>query len=175
MPASAAARATFTSGTAAPTRSREPVLDRDVAEAPAQANNHALDAAVAHEKIRAEPDHGDGNIRRGVAQEISEVRLVGRRIEHLGGSAHPEPGEVLERRVGLQLAAKLGKARKQPVFEVGPAQGRPRSPSRLGKAFIQSVMVPAPSPTTRSPDCATEATASARLASSSTVITCGWP
>ena len=33
MPASAAARATFTSGTAAPARSRESLLDLDVAEA----------------------------------------------------------------------------------------------------------------------------------------------
>ena len=51
MPASAAARATFTSGTAAPARSREPSLDLDVAEALPQTDHHAANAAVAHEQI----------------------------------------------------------------------------------------------------------------------------
>ena len=38
------------------------VLDLDVAKAPAQANDHALDAAVAHQQIGAEADHGDGDV-----------------------------------------------------------------------------------------------------------------
>jgi hypothetical protein len=152
------------------------LLDLDLAEALAEADDHALDAAVAHEKVRAEPNHGDGDVRRRLTQKISEVFLVGRGIEHSRGSAHPEPGEVLKRGIGFQLAAKLGKARDQPVFEIDPAHARPPcSASRFGRAFIQSVMVPAPRPTTRSPDCTTEAIASTRVASSSTVITFAWP
>ncbi len=73
------------------------LLDLDVAEAAAQANDHALDAAVAHQQIRAEADHGDGNAGGQLLQEISEVGLVGGRIEHFRRTAHPEPGVVLER------------------------------------------------------------------------------
>ena len=89
MPASAAARATFTSGTAAPARSLRAVLDLDLAEAAAEPDHHAFDAAVAHEQIRAEPDDGDGNVGRRRLQEISEVGFVGRRIEHFRGAARP--------------------------------------------------------------------------------------
>src|SRR5262245_45021538 len=153
------------------------LLDLDLAEALAEADDDALDAAVAHEQIRAEPDHGDGDVGGRLPHEISEVLFVGRGIEHLCRTTHPEPSEVLERGFGFQLAAKLGQARGEPVFEIDSAHARPPcAASRFGRAFIQSVMVPAPRPTTRSPDCATEATASTRAASSSTVITlaCPW-
>ena len=172
MPASAAARATFTSGTAAPTRSSMAVLDLDLAEAAAETDHHALDAAVAHEKIRAEANDGDGNVGRRPLQEISEVGFVGGRIEHLGRAARPEPGEVLERRLGLQPAAQLGQAGDRAGSRDPPVQARPLCCSSFfGKALIQSVMVPAPRPTTTSPDLATEAMVSTKASSSSTVST----
>src|SRR4030042_980657 len=79
-----------------------------------------------------------------------------------------EPGEVLEQRLGLQPSAELRQARDKPAFKVGPVQARPLCCSRFfGRALIQSVMVPAPRPTTRSPDLATEAMVSSRVSSSS--------
>jgi len=95
-----------------------PLLDRDLAEASPQANDHALDAAVTHKKIRAQADDGDGNVGGRALHEICEVGFVGRRIENFGRSARSEPGEVLERRAGFQLAAQLRQARDQPAFEV---------------------------------------------------------
>ena len=89
MPASAAARATFTSGTAAPARSLRAVLDLDLAEAAAEPDHHAFDAAVAHQQVGAEPDDGDGNVGRRRLQEIGKVGFVGRRIEHFRGAARP--------------------------------------------------------------------------------------
>ena len=89
MPASAAARATFTSGTAVPARSLRAVLDLDLAEAAAEPDHHAFDAAVAHEQVRAEPDDGDGNVGRRRRQEIGEVGFVGRRIQHFAPGRRP--------------------------------------------------------------------------------------
>ena len=115
MPASAAARATFTSGTAAPARSREFVLDLDVAETAAEPYHHATNAAVAHEQIGAEPDDGDWDLGRRIRHEIREVGLVGGRIEDLGRAADAEPGEIGEHGAGLQLAAQLRKLRGELV------------------------------------------------------------
>ena len=55
MPASCAARATFTSGTAAPARDALAVLDRDLAEAAAEPDHDARHAAVAHDQVGAGP------------------------------------------------------------------------------------------------------------------------
>ena len=118
MPASAAARATFTSGTAAPARSREPVLDLDVAEALPQADHHAADAAVAHEQIGAKPDDGDGDVRRRVRHEVGKIGLVCGRIENLGGTADAEPSDIGEHGAGLELAAQLRELRSEIAGEV---------------------------------------------------------
>ena len=61
MPASCAARATFTSGTAVPARDAM-ALDLDVVEAAAEPDHHARNAAVAHDQVGAEADHRDRNI-----------------------------------------------------------------------------------------------------------------
>src|SRR4029079_9272715 len=117
----------------------------------------------------------DGNVGRCRLQEIGKVGFVGRRIQHFRGAPGPEPGEVLERRLGLQPPANLGQAGNQPAFERSPVQPRPPCASLFGRAFIQSVMVPAPRPTTRSPGLTTEAMVSTSPCSSSTVSTFGWP
>ena len=152
------------------------VLDGDLAEAAPEPDHHALDAAVAHEKIRAEANDGDGNAGGGHLQKIGKVRCIGGSVKHLRRTARSEPGEVLERRLGLQPAAELGQACGQPALEIPPVQARPLCCSSFfGKAFIQSVMVPAPRPTTTSPGLATEAMVSTSASSSSTVSTLGWP
>ena len=48
---------------------------------------------------------------RRVRQEISEVGLVGRRIENLGRTADAEPGEIGKHGAGLELAAQLRELR----------------------------------------------------------------
>ena len=58
-------------------------------------------------------------------QEISEVGFVGGRVEHFRRTADAKPGEIVEQRLGLQPAAKLGQARDKPAFKVGPVQARP--------------------------------------------------
>src|SRR5262249_4255627 len=135
----------------------------------------ALDATVADQQVRAEANDGNRNIERRLAQEISEVGFVGRRIENFGRTTCPEPGEIGESSFGFQLAAQLRQARGELCHESIPVHAWLLVSSLFGSAFIQSVMVPAPSPTTRSPSFATEATVSTRVSSSSTVSTCGWP
>src|SRR5262249_6757680 len=52
------------------------ILDLDVAEAAAEPHDDARDAAVAHDQVGTEPNHGDRNIGGQTHQQIAEVRLV---------------------------------------------------------------------------------------------------
>src|SRR4029450_12515678 len=134
------------------------VLGSDLAETAPEPDHDAFDAAVAHKKIGAEPDDRYGNGGGDLAQEVSEIGFVGGGIEHFRRATCPEPGKVLERGFGHKPPLKLGQARHKPAFEVASVQARPPCPaSFLGKALIQSVIVPAPRPTTVSPPFATEA------------------
>ena len=74
MPASCAARATLTSGTAAPARMLR-AFDCDFAKAAAQPDYHARHAAVAHDQIGAEPDDGHRRFRRAGLRENKQDRL----------------------------------------------------------------------------------------------------
>ena len=47
---------------------------------------------VNHSTLQA--NDGDRNIGRRLAQEVSEVGFVGRRIENFGRTTCPEPGEI---------------------------------------------------------------------------------
>ena len=96
MPASAAARATFTSGTAVPARMRLPGSGVIVGKALAQADDDARHAAVAHQQVGAEADDGDGKVGRDAGEEVGEVGLIGRREQHLRRAADAEPGDVGE-------------------------------------------------------------------------------
>ena len=67
---------------------------------------------------------------------------------------------VLQDAVVWVVTSRLTRG-EEPVLEI--AQARPRCCARLfGKALIQSVMVPAPRPTTTSPDLATDAMVSTK-------------
>ena len=44
------------------------VLDLDLVEAAAEPDHHARHAAVAHDQVRAEPDHGHRNVGRQIAR-----------------------------------------------------------------------------------------------------------
>src|SRR5690606_27962474 len=126
-----------------------------LAEAAAQADDDAFDAAVADEQVRAETDIGDGHVRRKSFEKISEVRLVGGRIENLSRTADAKPSVVFERRIGREPPAQVRQARGQALQQFGAVHAAPPCCSSLvGSALIQSVMVPAPSPTTRSPSLA---------------------
>ena len=108
-PASCAARATFTSGTAVPAMMRVPSTV-DVVEASAEPHHDARHAAVAHDQVRAEADDRDRNVGGQHAEEIRQVGLVLRHEQHLRRPADAEPGQFGERLVRQQPAAQLGRA-----------------------------------------------------------------
>src|SRR5712691_11530435 len=85
--------------------------DLHLAEAAAKPHHDARHAAVAHDQVRAEPDHGHGDLGRQSAQEIREVGLVLGHEQHLRRAADPEPGELGERLVRHEPAAQLRGAR----------------------------------------------------------------
>ena len=146
-------------------------LDRDAGEAAHQADHHALDAAVAHQQVRADAQHRHRHVGRQRLQEFREIRRVGRTEQHLGRAAGAEPGLRAERRIGGQPAARLG----QPVDQVragglerhhaavpeslamarGPAFSAASCWSWPGSACAQAVILPAPRQTTTSPGRAT--------------------
>ena len=105
MPASCAARATLTSGTAAPARTAR-VFDGDVAKAAAEPDHHARHAAVAHDQIGAEPDHGHGNVAGQICQQIGEIGLILRHEQDLRRPADAKPGQFGKRLVRQQPAAQ---------------------------------------------------------------------
>ncbi len=84
--ACAAALASLTSATAAPTVTQSSSIE-SVVESIAKCDDDAFDAAIAHQKIGAEAQRQDGN--RGIepAQKISEVFGIGRRENRLRGAA----------------------------------------------------------------------------------------
>ena len=106
MPASCAAFATRTSGTAAPARTRAP---GSIAISPKPRPSRITtpgDAAVAHDQVGAEADDGDGNLGRKMGEEIREIVLVLRHEQHLRRPADAKPGELGQRLVGEQAAAQ---------------------------------------------------------------------
>ena len=124
MPASCAARATFTSGTAVPARTCKP-LDGDIAEAAAEPDHDARDAAVAHDQIGAEADHGDGDIGGEIFQEIGEVGFVLRHEQKLRRAADAKPSEFRQRLIGEEPAAQLRHGLLQRRRQIGKRHGLP--------------------------------------------------
>ena len=96
-----------------------PLLDRDGIEAAAEADDYAGHAAIAHDEIGAGADDIDRNVRRQIAQEISEIVLVFRHEEHLRRAADAEPGEFAERLIGQQAPAQVRHARLEISGHVG--------------------------------------------------------
>ncbi len=101
MPASCAARATLTSGAAAPART---ILsfNRDLAEAATEPDHDARHAAVAHDQIGAEPDDGDCDIAGQLAKKIRQIGFVLGHEQKLRRTADAKPGQLGERLVCQQ-------------------------------------------------------------------------
>ena len=97
------------------------LLDRDLAERPAEADDDAGDAAVADDEIGAGADDHDRDVGRQIAQEIAEVVLVGRHEQNLRRSADAEPALRVERLVGEQAPAQFRHARLEIGNDVGEA------------------------------------------------------
>ncbi len=172
MPASAAARATFTSGTAAPARSREP---SSILISPKPRPRRITTPSMPPSRTsRFEPSPMMvTGMSAGVRlQEIGKVGLVGRRIEHFRRAARPEPGEVLERRLGLQPPAQLGQAATSRLSRSPRSSPPPCCASLFGRGIdpIGDGAGAETRPPDR-PDLATEAMVSTSACSSSTVST----
>jgi len=74
-------------------------------EGPAQADDDALDAAVADQEVGADADRGNGDGGIEAFQEIGEIVLVLRQEEDISGAADPQPGEGGKGLIAEQLAA----------------------------------------------------------------------
>ena len=98
------------------------LLYRDIAEPATEPDHHARNAAVAHDEIGAEADHGDGNLRRQVHQEIRQVLFVFRHEQNLRGPADPEPCQLGERLIGDEPPAQRGHCGVQVRDDVGESQ-----------------------------------------------------
>ena len=88
-------------------------LDRHLAEALAQPDHHAGDAAVAHEEVRAEPDHQDRDRRTSDRRKYARSSSSAGREEHLRRSAGAKPGQRDRGRIGLQGPAQVGHPRPE--------------------------------------------------------------
>ena len=83
-----------------------------------EAHDDPLDAAVADQQVRAEPDDSDGNLlRHRPHQELQVLHVCGHR-QDLGWPACAEPDYRRKRLVGLQGAAEAGEILAQPVEEM---------------------------------------------------------
>ena len=81
-------------------------LDRNRPEGlAAEADDQPRHAAVAHDQVRAEPDHRHGHVGRQGREGGGEVVLVGGGEQHVGRPPDPEPGQVGERMIGQEAAA----------------------------------------------------------------------
>ncbi len=98
---------------------RVAILDFDLAEAAAEANDDARHAAVAHQQVRAKTDDEHRQVRRNTLQEIRKIGLVSRRKENLRRTAGTEPRDVSHRRAGCQATAQFRKVRFQLGRDVG--------------------------------------------------------
>ena len=116
-----------------------------------EADDHPVDAAVAHQQVRAQPDHRGANLGRQVFEEERQVFLVGRGEEQLRRPADAEPGDFAQGLVGDQPAAHLGNPGLQLRDQVGIAHFTSfcsSAPSSPGSAAAHCVILPAPRHTT---------------------------
>jgi len=87
-----------------------PLLDLDLIEAAAKPDHNAFDTAVAHDQVRAEPNHRNGDIARKTSQQIGEIACVLRHDQNLRRTADAKPGELGQRLVREQAAAQFAAA-----------------------------------------------------------------
>lgn len=100
-------------------------LDGDTVEPAAHPDHDARDAAVAHQKIGANADHRDGHVARLAREKMRQIVRVRRAEKHFRRPADAEPGEILQRRFRLILAAHM----RQPVDEVTGLDGHHARPT----------------------------------------------
>ena len=78
---------------------------------PARREPHddALHAAVAHQKVGAEPEDGDGNFLRQRPHQEGKILRIGRHGQNFRRPAGAKPHDRRQRLVRLQRAAEAGK------------------------------------------------------------------
>ena len=106
MPASAATRATLTSGAPRRRCTRWPGSTVISENGFAEANDDPGNAAVPNEEVRAEPDDGTGSLAIEPRQERCKVFLVRRSEEHLGRATRAEPRQRSHGRVRFERTAQ---------------------------------------------------------------------
>ncbi|MGY4349464.1 hypothetical protein ACVWXM_005957 [Bradyrhizobium sp. GM7.3] len=92
-------------------------------------DHHARHAAVAHDQVGADADDIDGNVACEMREEIREIVLIRRREQHLRGTSDAKPGELGERLVRQQPAAKIGHHGFEVGCDVGEAHCATPAPS----------------------------------------------
>ena len=92
----------------------------DLTESRAKTDDHALDAAVSHERVGRNAERGDGNAGVDGGEEEREVRLVLWNEERVGRPADAEPGVGREGDVALQRTAHLRKVHHTSVPGLDP-------------------------------------------------------
>ena len=157
-------------------------LGLDLDEAAAEAHHHAWHAAVAHQEVRGDADHGDRHVLGLCREERGEVVAIGGAEHHFRRPADAEPGDAGERRVRGEPPAH----RRQAVDQVrlvrfgGHHARTPRFIGRSvssspGSALAHCVIEPAPRQTTKSPGWASAAICGASSAGEASASTLRWP
>src|SRR5690606_38478918 len=142
------------------------LLDRDGAEAAAEADHDARHAAVAYQQVGPGADHRDRDRCVESSEKVGEIGFVRRHEQDFGRPADAEPGEFGKIGVETEPASHFGQAAGAAPCGVGghaaPARRSASAASSSGSAWAQWVMVPAPRQTTMSPGAAISAMRGAR-------------
>ena len=125
MPASCAARATFTSGTAVPATTRMPSTVTSLKPRPSRTTTPGTPPSRTI-RLEPRPTTVTGMSAGKRAEEIREIGLVLRHEQHLRRTADAEPGQFGERLVRQQPPAQL---RRLALSESGAMSGKAHQPS----------------------------------------------
>ena len=109
-----------------PTRRRCPGSIFDLRETATETHDHPRHAAIAHQQIRAEPDHHHRDLVRQACEEIGKIGLVRRREQHLRRPADAKPRDVRQHRIGADAPAQLRHAGRDLRPQIGKAHAAPR-------------------------------------------------
>ncbi len=94
---------------------------RHIGEAASQPDHHAVNAAVAHQEVRADTDGQDRDARIEVFEEFAEISGIFRQEDDIGRSADTKPGEGRQIGAGHHLAAHRRQVGDPGVRVVGHA------------------------------------------------------
>jgi hypothetical protein len=93
-------------------------LDPDFTETTAKPDDDTWDAAIAHDQVGAETDHGNGYFTRQSAEKKRKIRFILRHEQSLRRSTHAKPGEFGKRLIREQPPAQRRHARAQTWNEI---------------------------------------------------------